>query len=567
MIIKTLAAGLAAALVCAPAWAATPIDAYRLSPVIENGKVTALAITLTLPADADGETRLKLPDTWGGGEKLWRFVKDPVVAGGTLSTPDEKTWVVRSKPGAPLTVRYRVISAYDGEPPVDSVTYGQPIVGPDGFYVVGHTVFVRAEGRDGDRARFTWDPAGSDLVFASDLEPLIKAPGKLDDLSASVAIAYKDLTILEREAAGAPLRLATRGQFAFTPAAFADMAAHTIADSRAFWGDGKEPFLITLSDLNALKGWTSFRGTGLGDAFAVISTRNVPLDQYKLFLAHEYFHTWNSNRLGGSQDGPQEPAGYWFSEGFTDYYARRLSLRSGFVSLEAFVKDWNQALQAYGLSPARAMPNASIVARFWSDKSLQKLPYHRGALFAVLMEGQLKAKGGLDPVMLAMRDYAKGRDRAEWGFAAANLFPRIAKARTGIDVTSELDRYVTRGMPITLAPDAFGGCLTVERVTRPAYDPGFDEAATRKTRIVTGVVPDGPAWAAGLRDGQTYLGRAAGQDGDGSVETGQAIEDAGGKRVIRYLPAGKATVSFQRIVMPTDLTDQARTACVKAVAG
>ncbi|WP_454761438.1 M61 family metallopeptidase [Caulobacter segnis] len=492
MIIKTLAAGLAAALVSAPAWAATPIDAYRLSPVVENGKVTALAITLTLPADADGETRLKLPDAWGGGEKLWRFVKDPVVTGGTLSAPDEKTWVVRSKPGAPLTVRYRVISAYDGEPPVDSVNYGQPIVGPDGFYVIGHTVFVRPEGRDGDRARFTWDQAGSDLVFASDLEPLIKAPGKLDDLSASVAIAYKDLTILEREAAGAPLRLAARGTFAFTPAAFADMAAHTIADSRAFWGDAKEPFLITLSDLNAPKGWTSFRGTGLGDAFAVISTRNVPLDQYKLFLAHEYFHTWNSNRLGGSQDGPQEPAGYWFSEGFTDYYARRLSLRSGFVSLEAFVKDWNEALQAYGLSPFRAAPNATIVARFWSDRTLQKLPYHRGALFAVLMEAQLKAKGGLDPVMLAMRDYAKGRDRAEWNFAAANLFPRIAKARTGIDVTSELDRYVTRGMPIALAPDAFGGCLTVERVTRPKFDRGFDGDASQKTGVITGVLSTAP---------------------------------------------------------------------------
>ena len=566
MIIKTLAAGLAAFL-AAPALAATPVDAYRLSPVAENGKVTALSITLTLPADADGETQLKLPGDWGGGEKLWRFVKDLSIEGGAVSAPDETTRIIKSKPRAPLTVRYRVVSAYDGEPPVDSVTYGQPIVGPDGFYVIGHTVFIRPEGRDDDRARFSWDPAGSDLVFASDLEPLSKAPGKLDDLLDSVAIAYKDLTILTREAAGAPLRLAARGQFAFTPAAFADMAAHTIADSRSFWGDGKTPFLITLTDQDAPKGWTSYRGTGLGDAFAVISTRNVPLDEYKLFLAHEYFHTWNSNRVGGLKDGPQEPAGYWFSEGFTDYYARRLSLRSGFVSLETFVKAWNDALKTYGLSPARAAPNNDIVARFWGDKDIHKLPYHRGAQIAVLMQARLKAKGGLDPVMLAMRDYAKSRDRAEWDFAAANLFPRIVKTRMGIDVTPELDRYVARGEPIVLPPDAFGGCLTVETVTRPAYDPGFDEAATRKTRIVTGVVPDGAAWAAGLRDGQKYLGRAAGQEGDGSLEIGQAVEDGSGKRVIRYLPAGKTTVSFQRIAMPAELTDQARAACVKAVAG
>ena len=97
---------------------------------------------------------------------------------------DETTRIVKSKPGAPLTVRYRVVSAYDGEPPVDSVTYAQPIMGPEGFYVIGHTVFIRPEGRDGDRARFTWDAAGSSLVFASDLERLAKAPGALDDVLA-----------------------------------------------------------------------------------------------------------------------------------------------------------------------------------------------------------------------------------------------------------------------------------------------------------------------------------------------------------------------------------------------
>ncbi len=566
MIIKTLAASLAV-LFAAPALAATPpVDAYRLAPVVENGKVTALSITLTLPADADGETRLELPSEWGGGEKLWRFVKDPVVAGGVLSTPDEKTWVIKSKPRAPLSVRYRVISAYDGKPPLDSVNYGQPIVGPEGFYVIGHTIFVRPEGRDGDTPRFSWDPAGSDLRLASDLQGLSKT-ASLDDLSASVAMGYRDLTLIERDAGGAPLRVAVRGKFGFTDAAFADMAAQTIGAVRAFWGDGKEPFLVTLVGQNGPPGWTSYRGTGLGDAFAVISTQQVKLDEYRLFLAHEYFHTWNAYRLGGLKDGPDEPLGYWFSEGFTDYYARRVSLRAGLIDLETFVAAWNKALEAYALSPARDAANSEIAARFWTDNSVQKLPYQRGAQIAVLMEGHLKARGGLDGVMLAMRDYAKGRDPAEWDHAAATLFPRIVKARTGIDVTPELDRYAARGETIVLPPDAFGGCLTVETVSRPAYDAGFDEAATRKAMTITGVDPNGPAWAAGLRDGMKYLGRQGGRAGDGSVEVGQAVEDGGAKRLIRYLPQGKGTVTLQRIVVPKDLAPEVRAACVKAVAG
>jgi predicted metalloprotease with PDZ domain len=567
LITRALLCG-AAAFVAAPTLAATPpIDIYRLAPVIEHGKVTALAVTITLPADADGETKLRMPQNWGGGEKLWRFIKDPVVTGGTLSRPDEKTWTIKSKPRAPLTVRYRVVSAYDGEPPVDSVTYGQPIVGPDGFYVIGHTVFVTPEGRDHDKARFAWDPAGSGLVFASDLESLGREAGTVSAISESVAVAYKDLTLLQRDAGGAPLRLAVRGKFGFTDAAFADMAAQAITASRAFWGDGKEPFLITLVDQSAPPGWTSYRGTGLGNAFAVISTRNVALNDYKLFLAHEYFHTWNSNRIGGLKDGPEEPLGYWVSEGFTDYYARKLSLRSDFVDLETFVAAWNAALEAYGTSPGRALPNAAIAERFWNDKAVHKLPYQRGALVALLLDNRLKPKGGLDPVMLAMRDYAKGRDPAEWDHAAANLLPRIVKARTGVDLTPEIDRWITKGEPIVLSPDAFGGCLTVDGVSRPAFDVGFDADASAKSGVITGVAPDGPAYAAGLRDGMKRLGRQGGKPGDSSVEIAYIVADGDGRRTIRFKPEGKAMLNFQRVTIPKDLTPDARAACVKAVAG
>ncbi|WP_236634290.1 M61 family peptidase [Caulobacter sp. X] len=569
MIRRSLAAALAA-LFAAPALAATPkpsVNVYRVAPVIEDGKVSALAMTVSLTADADGETRLDLPDDWGGGERLWRFIKDPVVIGGRLSTPDERTWIVRSKARAPLTVRYRVVSAYEGPPPVDSITYAQPIIGPDGFYVVGHTVFVRPKDRDRDRVRFVWAPGTSGLTLASDLERLEKTPGKMDDLGDSVMIASKDLRILTRDAVGAPARLAVRGSFGFTDDDFVDMTARIIRAVRGFWGDKGEPFLVTLMAQDAPKGWRSMRGSGLGDAFAVISTREQPLEDYRIFLTHEYFHTWNSSQVGGLADGPDEPAGYWFSEGFTDYYARRLALRSGLISLEAFAADWNAALEAYGTSPARSTPNAEIAKRFWGDKFVHKLPYQRGALFAALMDAQFKDRGGLDAIMRAMRDDAKGRDPAAWGHTAATLFPRVVKARTGVDVAPQIKRYITEGEPIVLSPGVFGGCLSVETRTRASFDPGFDLDETRRTRIVSGVIPDGPAYAAGLRDGMKYMGRDRGVDGDGSIEAGYAVRDGGPTRVIRYMPAGKGTVTVQRVMVPAALTPEARAACAKAVAG
>ncbi len=574
--IRPCLAAAAAALIAASALAATPskpsVDVYRVAPVIEDGKVAALSVTITLPADADGETRLNLPEAWGGGEKLWRFIKDPVVKGGTLSTPDEKTWVIKSKPRAPLTVGYRVVSAYDGVPPVDSPTYAQPIIGPDGFYVVGHTIFVRPERNDQDAAKFVWAPGGSSLKFASDLERLEKTPGSLHDIGDSVLIAGKDLRVLTRDVAGAPVRLAVRGAFGFSDDAFVDMTANVIRTTRGFWGDRGEPFLITLMayDLpkGAPEGARSRRGSGLGDAFAVISTREPTLDYYPVFLTHEYFHTWNSEQLGGLVDGADEPLGYWFSEGFTDYYARRLALRSGLISLESFVADWNQALTAYATSPVRNAPNAEIPARFWRDKDVQKLPYQRGALVAVMINQRLKPQGGLDPLMLAMRDYAKGRNPAEWDNSAANLLPRIVKGRTEVDLAPDLDRWINKGETVTLPPDAFGGCLAVESITRPVFDRGFDTATSRARGVITGVSPDGPAYAAGLRDGMKRLDAKGGEFGNSSVEIEYLVSDVDGvQRSIRFKPEGKTMLSFQRIIAPTGLTPEARAACVNAVAG
>lgn len=566
------AAMAALALICA--WAvgahAAPqkpaVNAYRLSPVLQDGQVRAVSVTLTLSADADGETRLRLPTEWGGGQRLWRFIRDPVVIGGRLAKPDEKTWVITSKPRVPLTVRYQVVSAYDGSPPPDSPNYGQPIIGPDGFYLIGHTVFVTPLGRKGDKARFSWDAAGSSLRLATDLSPLERAAMSIERIGPSVLVAYPDLITARRDVGGAPLTVAMRGQFGFSPEGFADMAARSIGAVRAFWGDGREPFLITLVGQSAPQGWTSYRGTGLGDAFAVISTQNTRLEDYRLFLTHEYLHTWNADRLGGAIKGPREPAGYWFSEGFTDYYARRLALRSGLVDLETFVTAWNEALEAYATSAAIDADNDQIVAKFWTDKAVQKLPYQRGALLAVLMDRKLTATGGLDRVMLAMRDHAARQHGGRRTPAPEALVP-IALSLASVDLAPELERFATRGERILLPPDAFGGCLTVETLKRPTYWLGLDLGETGKTRVITGVDPDGPAYAAGLRDGLKYLGRQGGKTGDSTVEIGLAIEENGKPRVARFLPRGPGEVTVQRIRLPPALTPDDRTACRKAVAG
>ena len=111
----------------------------------------------------------------------------------------------------------------DGPPPPDSPNFGQPIIGPEGFYVIGHTIFATPEGRDLDLARFEWDPAGASLRLATDLTPLQKSPASISQLGPSVLMAYPDTVEARRDVGGAPLTVAMRGTFSFNAEALADM--------------------------------------------------------------------------------------------------------------------------------------------------------------------------------------------------------------------------------------------------------------------------------------------------------------------------------------------------------
>ena len=75
-------------------------------------------------------------------------------------------------------------------------------------------------------------------------------------------------------------------------------------------------------------------GNGRISGFAIRLSPTVDAGELAFLFAHENFHTWNPTLLGGG--GPDSGVDLWFSEGFTDYYARTLLLRSGLISPEQF---------------------------------------------------------------------------------------------------------------------------------------------------------------------------------------------------------------------------------------
>src|SRR5690242_2796941 len=88
---------------------------YELSPVVENGR-SFLDITLRFIGSASGRLQLDLPNEGEGERGRWRFLSGFAVSGALVEAPDPATRLLSFAPGAEVTVRYRVATAYDTDP-------------------------------------------------------------------------------------------------------------------------------------------------------------------------------------------------------------------------------------------------------------------------------------------------------------------------------------------------------------------------------------------------------------------------------------------------------------------
>lgn len=542
------------------------VVAYTMSPELHHGKLVALDVTMRFPAGRDGRVTLRLPDS-RDSEGLWRNIHDLQVKGARSVTnkgPAERDIV--ATPRAPIEVRYRIVSAYDHDPDVDELDTYKPLIRPTRFWIYGESAFAQVdEGPSESIFRWTGAPAG--FGFASDLEQAGGQPMARDRLFESVMVGGPDLKVYRRDLSGRELRVASLGAFDFSMDRFADLTARIIEGERAFWGGREGPFLVAIAPLKPLAGRLSARGEGRQDAFAIQGGANTPLDFLKELLAHEYFHTWNPQRLGGTREGDQEPADYWFSEGFTDFYARKLALRTGVFDLREFTDQWNDMLRAYAASPVRTAPNARVVADFWKDQAVEKLPYQRGAILAAAWDRALRAetggKAGLDEVMHAVQ--AAAARQGPRGPKAPDLFAATAR-RFGLDVSGDVARVVERGEPAVLPADAFGGCLTVVTRLEPTFERGFTVDRAGGKPIIAKVAVGSAAHAAGLRDGMIFVRQEAGRYGDPTTPYRVRVMDGGAERVIAWAPAGKGELSVQHVEIPERLSSAQLVACARAVA-
>ncbi|HEX8572501.1 MAG TPA: hypothetical protein VF759_07110 [Allosphingosinicella sp.] len=536
-------AAAASLLVAAGPPAEKPIS-FKITPALQKDGSRALDVEMRLRGEPDGETELQLPSVWAGTSELWRHATGLRISGSKSISGTYERPLIRHRPGARLKVRYRIVSAYSEDPGFD-YEKARPMVRPDWFFVHGETVFASA-GDIARPARFRWGRLPRGWTVASDLDHLDGKPTTLANLINSVAIGGERLQVVRRDLRGAPLRVALLGDWSFTADQLADTVAPIVAAEDSFWEERSSPFLVAMAPLGELPSGLSYTGTGRTDAFSIASTSAFELKQAVRFLAHEYMHSWVPIELGGMPE-EDEARDYWFSEGFNDYLASKVLLRAGLWTLAEWAADKNETLLRYGTSPAKTVKGSDIAARFWTDAAVQQVSYDRGHLLAAKLDSEIAARSGrsdsLEAVLRVQRKAAQ--DSPE---LATVLFRKVLRERTGIDIDPDLERYARQGEPLLLAPDLFGNCARLVAERRKEFHRGYDAQATRLAGgIIAGVVADGPAYAAGLRDGMRLIRRESGKIGDSTVELAYRVADEGGEKVIRFLPEGEAQFEVQRV--------------------
>lgn len=259
---------------------------------------------------------------------------------------------------------------------------------------------------------------GEPIVFtAPDLQYFMDSPTKIGKLT------IKEWTVPNADNKPSQFRLALEAKGSDSLAtAFAGKVKRITEEARMVFGEfpafdnGSYTFLASINPY--------VKGDGMEHRNSTMIALPVAFDGSDNLLgvfSHEFFHTWNVERI---RPKTLEPFNFeksnmsfelWFAEGFTQYYGDLLLERAGFDSLEEYcqtltllVNTKENTAGAKRISPVQASSNAVFVdAGVAIDKTnypnnyTSYYPY--GASVALALDLQLRGKGlNLDDFMKAV---------------------------------------------------------------------------------------------------------------------------------------------------------------------
>jgi predicted metalloprotease with PDZ domain len=314
----------------------------------------------------------------------------------------------------------------------------------------------------------------------------------------------------------------------------ATMVRRVVAEEVAMWGQPAGYDFGTYTFIADYLPWAT--GDGMEHRNSTILTSRGTLDTYARRMgrlesvAHEFFHSWNMERLRSKEIEPFDFSranmsdGLWFGEGFTNYYAPLILRRAGFYTDSAFLAQLGGEIAGTINSPARNHGSPMDMSRQAifldggsfldpSNAANTSLSYYTwGMIIAAGLDLTLRERfnTSLDEYMRALwRDFGQHQSRElvpERPYTVADLRHELGKVtRDSAFANDFFGRYVVgRQVPdfaALFAPAGFR--FSEDSVVTPTLGASIDNDP--KGVIIRWSSESGSAYAAGLSSGDIVV--------------------------------------------------------------
>jgi len=516
---------------------------YTLRPDPGTGRIR---VELTWRTAGREDSTFGVSPRWGNAGEIEPLLQDLQCDGAVVAARERGAWTLRHRRDAVIRVTYIV------QPPGRTLTWARshvPVVTAEYFHGVGHTFLVTPLPGGGMPDTYEvllrWDvPRDWTALCSWAAGRGVGDRLRPDDIRHSAYVAGR-LRTLSRDVPGVgPLTVALPARLAFPADQFAELAAGLIRDQCRFMQESAFPpftVLVVPIDEPLPRGTTSLSGTGLYHSFVLFVPPETRLgDNVEHLFAHELLHYWNGGVLVAEE--PDELV-YWFTEGFTDYFALRILFESGRWDAATYAKWLNRHLRAYNANPARNATNAQIQARFWKDRdTVGEVPYQRGLLLGLRWQALSRQRGVEDGVGKLFR-HLLARARSGEFRLTNDRIREAGRSVLGDWFTAEFARFVEAAETVEVPPDALAPALTGAIRKVYEFQLGFDREASLAAQQVKGLISGSAAAKAGLREGDELAGWDI--HGEADQEIRLQVRRGDKLQTIRYYPRGAAVEILQ----------------------
>ncbi len=442
---------------------ATPLVSYRVNyskNMVKSGLTVTVSTTYDRPTDS---SYFHYSNGIWGEENLFQCLSDLKGAKGYRFRliPDSNRIVVYHPNAQTVSFSYTVKQDYPGN---SRSIFARPRLQPTFFHILGQSLFTVPEtifaGNEADpeiEATIDWVGFPKEFVIHNMLgsqQAHQSFSGKLWTQFYNTLFVGGDYRIRSFEHENKKVYFAIRGDWkVYEDDELLELFQRTLITQRDFWNDQDFDYYTvimtpteTSSDTVEYRG-QSVNGSRIYNGFMIQSTNNPFNDPgtIKYIFNHEMMHDW----IGGKIMMAHEELNYWFSEGFTDYYAFKNQLRNGALSPEEWLAKFNEeVLKPHYENPERNQPNYRIRDDFWKNYNIEKLPYRRGALFAFWLDQQLLVSSdgttSLDDFMRTLFLHCTEKDL----LFTDELFLDLLQQQTGEDWSYFFQKHLISGVDV-----------------------------------------------------------------------------------------------------------------------